>query len=314
MPQISPSVKDVLAICEGAYSIRTAKGYRADLRMFVEWCGERNVPWLPAAPADVAAFVDDQIPRYRISTLKRRLCAIAFAHRMVDLPTPTDANVVKLAVRRAARQKVSRPQQKRGLTHGIRAAIIARCPDTLAGRRDAALISVGYDTLCRSSELAVMRIEHVTFYADGSGSILIPRSKADAAGAGRIAHLSPDTTRLLRGWLDDAGIASGPLFRSLHMHRVADGPLATSSIRRLIKRATERAGLDSALTADLSGHSMRIGAAQDMMVAGFDALAIMQAGGWKSANVVLRYVENASTRELHERRWERLAGMGDIPG
>ena len=33
---------------------------------------------------------------------------------------------------------------------------------------------------------------------------------------------------------------------------------------------------------------------------------IMQAGGWKSANVVLRYVENASTRELHERRWERL--------
>jgi hypothetical protein len=51
---------------------------------------------------------------------------------------------------------------------------------------------------------------------------------------------------------------------------------------------------------------MRIGAAQDMMVAGFDSLAIMQAGGWKSANVVLRYVENASTRELHERRWERL--------
>ena len=47
---------------------------------------------------------------------------------------------------------------------------------------------------------------------------------------------------------------------------------------------------------------MRIGAAQDMMVAGFDALAIMQAGGWRSASVVLRYVENASMRELHERK------------
>lgn len=34
-----------------------------------------------------------------------------------------------------------------------------------------------------------------------------------------------------------------------------------------------------------------------MLVAGFDALAIMQAGGWQSANVVLRYVEHASTRE-----------------
>ena len=41
---------------------------------------------------------------------------------------------------------------------------------------------------------------------------------------------------------------------------------------------------------ELSGHSMRIGAAQDTMVAGFDALAIIEAGGWKSANVVLRYV------------------------
>ena len=52
---------------------------------------------------------------------------------------------------------------------------------------------------------------------------------------------------------------------------------------------------------------MRIGAAQDMMVAGFDALAIMQAGGWKSANVVLRYVENAATKELHAKWWQILA-------
>jgi len=55
---------------------------------------------------------------------------------------------------------------------------------------------------------------------------------------------------------------------------------------------------------------MRIDAAQDMMVAGFDALAIMQAGGWKLVNVVLRYVEHAATRELHERRWR---SSGKLP-
>ena len=59
--------------------------------------------------------------------------------------------------------------------------------------------------------------------------------------------------------------------------------------------------MPASIANELSGHSMRIGAAQDMLVAGFDALAIMQAGGWKSTNVVLRYVENASTRKLHER-------------
>ena len=49
------------------------------------------------------------------------------------------------------RQRASRPEQKRGLTHTIRADIIAACANTLDGLRDAALISVGYDTLCRSS-------------------------------------------------------------------------------------------------------------------------------------------------------------------
>jgi len=53
---------------------------------------------------------------------------------------------------------------------------------------------------------------------------------------------------------------------------------------------------------------MRVVAAQDMLVAGFDALAVMQAGGWKSANVVLPYVENAATRRLHEQRWQLLDG------
>jgi hypothetical protein len=54
---------------------------------------------------------------------------------------------------------------------------------------------------------------------------------------------------------------------------------------------------------------MRVGAAQDMMVTGFDMLAIMQAGGWTTPHVVSRYVENASTRSLHERRW---AALGDL--
>lgn len=94
-----------------------------------------------------------------------------------------------------------------------------------------------------------------------------------------------------------------------HLQKFGDEPLATSSIRRLIKKATQRAGLDRAIVAELSGHSMRVGAAQDMLVAGFDALAIMQAGGWKSPNVVLRYIEHAATKGLHERRWLQLEAM-----
>lgn len=306
MTNLETAIDQLFTTCEGAYSIRTVKGYQADLRTFAEWCVKCDQNWLPTEPQSIANFIDDQVQHHRMATIKRRLCAIAFAHRMKDLPVPTETNLVRLAVRRASRQRPSRPQQKLGLTNAIRSKIISNCPNTLAGIRDAALISVGYDTLCRSSELAVMLIEHIEVQSDSAGKVLIPRSKADVSGEGRVAYLSPQTTGILSQWLKDARITSGPLFRSLHLHRIADRALSTSSIRRLVKRATERTGLDPAITAELSGHSMRIGAAQDMMLAGFDALAIMQAGGWKSTNVVLRYVENASTKELHEKRWQRL--------
>lgn len=303
-------VDQILVDCHGAYSVRTIKGYRADLSIFIAWCRTQNIRrWLPARPDIVAQFVDHHVERYRISTIKRRLCAIAFAHQMRDLASPTDANVVRLAVRRASRLRASRPHQKKGLTYDIRSRLLAACPDTLAGHRDAAAISVGYDTLCRSSELAAIRIEHLDLQRNGS-RILIPRTKNDVAGEGRIAHLSPLTAGYLRRWIATSQLSSGPLFRALHLDRVSGGALCTSSIRRIVKRALGRAGYSCAEIGEISGHSMRIGAAQDMMVAGFDALAIMQAGGWKSTNVVLRYVENAASQELHERRWRRLQNSG----
>jgi hypothetical protein len=39
--------------------------------------------------------------------------------------------------------------------------------------------------------------------------------------------------------------------------------------------------------------SSRFGAAQDLLKRGFDTAAIMRAGGWKSVNVLARYLEQA---------------------
>ena len=167
---------DILRACVGAYSERTLKGYGSDLRTFVGWCLSKDRAWLPATPDALAEFVDDQVEKHCLSTIKRRLCAIAFAHCMSDLPTPTEHKAVRLAVRRAVRRKAARPKQVRGLTQAIRAEIVSACSPTLAGLRDAALISVGYDTLCRSSELAVMRVEHISFEGDATATVLIQKT------------------------------------------------------------------------------------------------------------------------------------------
>ncbi len=294
-------IHEILEACEGAYAPRTLSGYRADLKYFQQWCLQQAHDWLPACPATIAGFVDAQITAHRLSTIKRRVSAITFAHRMSDLPNPADHSTVRLALRRASRAKPRRPEQVRGLTHDMLMKILATPPVTLTGLRDAALVSVGYDTLCRSSEIAAMRLEHIRRGANDTASILIPRSKADYAGNGRIAHLSPATVERLDRWLEAVGIAEGPIFQGLHLGRPSGQPLQTCSIRRLVKRVARSAGLPEPVADQLSGHSMRVGAAQDMMVTGFDMLAIMQAGGWTPPHVVSRYVENASTRS--RRAW-----------
>jgi len=293
----------LLARCKGAYAETTLRGYRADLMVFQAWCAEKRTGWLPAEPEEVAAFIDDEADAVSPATLRRRLASIAFAHAMHDLASPTTASAVRLALRRAAKRKTRRPAQSKGLTADLLQQILDRQPQTVACARDAALIAVGYDTLCRSAELAAMRVSHIRPGANDQWSVIITRSKCDQAGDGRIAWLSPQTSEALQRWLEMSKIEEGPLFRSLHLGRLSECAMDTSSIRRLVKRAARRADVEIETARGLSGHSMRVGAAQDMLVAGFDAVAIMQAGGWKTTAVLLRYVENASTQALHARRW-----------
>ena len=58
----------------------------------------------------------------------------------------------------------------------------------------------------------------------------------------------------------------------------------------------------------LSGHSMRVGAAQDMAAAGIELVAIMHAGGWKSPEMVMRYIEHM---DIQKSGMARLYGFND---
>lgn len=69
--------------------------------------------------------------------------------------------------------------------------------------------------------------------------------------------------------------------------------LSTTTVKRIVKTAAQRTGADAAEIAAFSGHSMRVGAAQDLLTKGFDTAAIMRAGGWKSVNVLARYLQQA---------------------
>jgi integrase/recombinase XerD len=61
----------------------------------------------------------------------------------------------------------------------------------------------------------------------------------------------------------------------------------------MIKSAAKRDGLNPSNADKFSGHSLRVGAAQDLLRKGFDTATIMWAGGWKSVNTLSRYLEKA---------------------
>jgi hypothetical protein len=69
--------------------------------------------------------------------------------------------------------------------------------------------------MARRSELVAIDVEDFGFVEDGSGRVIIRRSKTDQAGEGSLAYLSPDTVEYLQASLKISGINSGAVFRRL---------------------------------------------------------------------------------------------------
>lgn len=279
--------------------------YRADMEVFERWCDDNEIQALPAAPETVAAFIAAQAEDNSVATLKRRLAAIRKIHRMLRMENPVTDEEVVIALRRALRSKHARPQQALGLTKSLRDQLIASCPKTLRGLRDRALIALGYDTLCRRAELIALRVEDIIPAEKNSAQILVRRSKSDPYGSGRIAYVSPQALNAVRAWLKAAGIQNGTIFRAVRGARIGSSALHPFAVNRILKKAARAAGLADDFIEHLSGHSMRVGCAQDMIAAGLSILPIMQAGDWKAINVVSRYVENANLLALLETAREK---------
>lgn len=290
--------RQLLSRLEGAYADGTLRAYRTDISSFVNWCTAAGLEPFPASPSTVAEFVTQQASFLSTATLRRRLAAIRKIHRLMRFENPVTDEEVVIALRRALRSGHTRPHQALGLTSHLRDRLISACPDTLAGNRDRALIALGYDTLCRRSELVGLRAEDLSGTADGAGQILIRRSKNDPYGLGRLGYVSSDTLALVRRWLRLAAIESGFVFRRVRGAKIGERALHPYSVNRILKDAATKAGLPCETIKELSGHSMRVGAAQDMITSGLGILPVMRAGGWRTMNVVARYVENTDLQAM----------------
>ena len=209
------------------------------------------------------------------------------------LPDPTQDEDINLALRRIRRAKPARPKQAKGLTRPYLDRFLTGQPDTPWGLRNRAMLCVGYELLTRRSELVALRVHDLEEREDGTLRVLIRRAKNDPFGEGRLAFTSARTARLVTDWLAWRGPEIAPLFCPIYHGKPIDRALSPDTVKRLVKEGASRAGLDPREARDFSGHSMRVGAAQDLLRRGHDTAAIMRAGGWTSINVLSRYLAHA---------------------
>jgi integrase len=280
----------------GALAANTERALFADSTIFTAWCAGEGRQALPASPETVAAFVDAMAASKAPATVRRYVSSVAHMHRAAKVASPCEAEAVKLALKRMHRERGRAQAQAAPLNDKLVAKMLAAAGSTLRDRRNKALLTLAYVTLCRRSELVALSREDLEIESDGFGTVTIRRSKTDSEGEGAIAAVTPDAMRHVKAWLAAAGIEAGPLFRGgLKGGRVA-GALDAGDVARIFKAMAGKAGLTSEEAARVSGHSTRIGASQDMVRFGAELPAIMQAGRWKTPVMVARYTQRLTAR------------------
>ncbi|MDE2721634.1 site-specific integrase [Candidatus Palauibacter polyketidifaciens] len=298
------------AAADGSLSANTVRALRADLERFAAWCAERDLSPLPASPAAVAAYVEEVSRGLAPATVRRHVSSIAALHRAAGERSPSEHAEVRWALRRMGRRKGSRQEQVEGLTWALRQRLIGAGGSRLIDVRNRAILAVAYDAMLRRSELVALEVVDVTVDRGGSASVLVRRAKTDPEGGGAVLYLHKDSVRLLKVWLAESGVAEGPLFRSVRKDGTLGGALHPGQVPRIYKAMAKRAGVRAEVVERLSGHSPRVGAAQDMIASGIELPAIMQAGRWRSVRMVQRYGERLLARRNGAAQLARLQKRG----
>ena len=92
-------------------------------------------------------------------------------------------------------------------------------------------------------------------------------------------YLGEATMRRIAAWREAAGVDAGPLFRRIRRGDHVEGSAITDRAARSIIRAR---AAEAGIEGHVSGHSLRIGAAQSLAAAGAGLVELQQAGRWDS--------------------------------
>jgi site-specific recombinase XerD len=285
------------------YPPATLKAWRCDWAIFWAYCDPSNLSPLPAAPETVAAFIHHcKEAGKKPATVRRYLSTIARFHRAAQLFNPCSSDAVQLELKGMTNEVSARQRQAKAIGMAEIQEFLARAGTSMPATRERAMLCVAYDAMTRRSELIAIDVEDLKLLQDGTGRLLIRRSKTDQAGEGHVAYLSRQTVVYLKAWLGTARIKEGAVFRRIIGRGVvtydAKGRgrigerLSPDAVARAFKAVAKWIRMPEEEVDQVSGHSVRVGATQDLLALNIDLASVMREGRWTTVRMPMRYGEH----------------------
>jgi integrase len=285
----------------------THRAYRAALTAFFAFSEASGRAAIPASAQAVAAYLAHQAREgRRCSTVSLHAAAIRYAHRVAGHPNPCDSALVREVVRGIRRTTGVAPKQAAALTLPRLAQAILRLDrSSVRGRRDTALLNLGFALAARRSELVALNVDDLE--DDGDGLLVrVRRSKTDQEGQGSVLYvpmarelLDVCAVRAVRDWIGDLAESHGPLFRSVRKGGALGGRLSDRAVDLVVRSVTGGVGGPVAFSA----HSLRSGLVTTLAAQGRTELEIMEQSRHKSSAMVRSY-----SRTLDAKRASPLHG------
>ena len=300
IPALAGLSDDDILAAAAAPATRTA--YRSDASIFVAWCIVNGREALPALPETVARFLLDQARRGRKpNTLTRRIAAIRAMHKHAGFEPPTSAEVVRSTMKGLRRTLGAAPVKKAAATANIIRQMVDLCADTRGGKRDRAILTLGFALASRRSELVALRVEDLEEVPDGL-RVTIRKSKTDQEGAGMVkfvprgSNLRP--VEALQMWLEASGITEGPIFRRVRSNGDVGPALSADGeqVAVIVKNYAKKVGADPK---KFAGHSLRAGFITSAADHGANIFKMMDVTGHKSVETLRGYVRNSEGFKDH---------------
>ena len=258
---------------DSSVSDNTRKMYASAWRSFQAWAQSRGNLSLPASPQVVAAYLAhlSEDRGLSVPTIRLHKAALAAVHKAHGHDDPTDHEGVRRIMKGIARshgraQKQAKPLTAEALA-AARATANTRRPlgdgkkhesterASWRGRVDLALLSVLRDGLLRRSGAHLLTWADVDFRNNGTALLQLRRSKTDQEGAGVALYIGKQAAAALK--------AIRPDEEQLDLQAPVFG-LSPQQIGRRVTAAAKAAGLGEGFT----GHSGRVGMAQDLAATG----------------------------------------------